>query len=78
VTAAGKLKIHGVEKDVTEKGTVTVVKGGQVKLMSEFHVALADYSIETPQILGQEMTEDNVLVKIEATLTKGPKDVASK
>ena len=78
VTAAGKLKIHGVEKDVTEKGTVTVLKGGQVKLKSEFHVALADYSIETPQILGQEMTDDNVLVKIEATLTKGPKDVASK
>ena len=78
VTATGKLKIHGVEKDVTEKGTVTVVKGGQVKLKSEFNVTLADYSIETPKILGQEMTADKVLVKIEATLTKGPKDVASK
>ena len=31
-TATGKLKIHGVEKNVTEKGTVTVMKGGQVKL----------------------------------------------
>ena len=78
VTATGKLKIHGVEKDITEKGTVTVVKEGQVKLKSEFNVTLADYSIETPKILGQEMTEDKVLVKIEATLTKGPKDVASK
>ena len=78
VTATGKLKIHGVEKDITEKGTVTVVEGGQVKLKSEFNVTLADYNIETPKILGQEMTEDKVLVKIEATLTKGPKDVASK
>jgi polyisoprenoid-binding protein YceI len=78
VTATGKLKIHGVEKNVTEKGTVTVVKEGQVKLKSEFNVALADYSIKTPQILGQEMTADKVLVKIEATLTKGSKDVASK
>ena len=78
VTATGKLKIHGVEKDVTEKGTVTVVKGGQVKLKSEFNVTLADYKIETPKILGQEMTEDKVLVKIEATLTKGSKDMASK
>jgi polyisoprenoid-binding protein YceI len=77
-TATGKLKIHGVEKDVTEKGTVTVIKGGQVKLQSEFNVALADYKIETPKILGQEMTEDKVLVKIEATLTKGAKDMASK
>jgi polyisoprenoid-binding protein YceI len=77
-TATGKLKIHGVEKDVTEEGTVTIGANGQVKLQSEFTVILADYNIETPQILGQEMTEDNVLVKIEATLTKGPNDVASK
>ena len=77
-TATGKLKIHGVEKEVTEKGTVTVADGGRVKLQSEFNVTLADYNIETPKILGQEMTEDKVLVKIEATLTKGTKDVASK
>jgi polyisoprenoid-binding protein YceI len=77
-TAKGKLKIHGVEKDVTEKGTVTVLAGGQVKLKSEFNVTLADYKIETPKILGQEMTEDNVVVKIEATLTRGTKQIASK
>jgi polyisoprenoid-binding protein YceI len=69
-TATGKLTIHGVEKNITEKGTVTVVDGRQVKLKSEFNVILADYSIETPQILGLEMTEDKVLVKIDATLTK--------
>ena len=78
VTATGKLKIHGVEKEITEKGTVTVVKAGQVRLKSEFNVTLADYSIDTPKILGQEMTADKVLVKIEAALTKDPKDVASK
>lgn len=70
VTATGKLKIHGVEKHVSEAGTVTVGEKGQVKLQSEFGVALADYKIETPQILGQEMTDDKVLIKIEATLTK--------
>jgi polyisoprenoid-binding protein YceI len=78
VTASGKLKIHGVEKDVTQKGTVTVLEGGQVKLKSEFNIILADYKIETPKILGQKMTEDKVLVKIEATLTKGAKEIASK
>jgi polyisoprenoid-binding protein YceI len=77
-TATGKLKIHGVEKDVTEEGTVMIGDKGQVKLQSEFSVALADYNIETPKILGQEMTEDNILVKVEATLSKGSKDVASK
>jgi polyisoprenoid-binding protein YceI len=78
VTAKGKLKIHGVEKDVTEKGTVTVAEGGGVKLQSEFSVALADYKIDTPKILGQEMTADKVLVKIDAKLSRGTKDVASK
>jgi polyisoprenoid-binding protein YceI len=69
-TATGKLKIHGVEKDVTKEGTVTVGDKGQITLKSEFGVALADYKIETPKILGQEMTDDKVLIKIEATLTK--------
>jgi polyisoprenoid-binding protein YceI len=77
-TATGKLKIHGVEKEITEKGTIIVAEGGQVKIKSEFNVTLADYKIETPKILGQEMTEDKVLVKIEATLTKGSKEIASK
>ena len=33
-------------------------------------------SIDTPKILGEKMTEDKVLVKIEATLSKGPKDAS--
>lgn len=69
-TATGKLKIHGVEKDINQEGTVTIGDKGQVRLQSEFGVALADYKIEPPKILGQEMTDDKVLIKIEATLTK--------
>jgi polyisoprenoid-binding protein YceI len=68
--ATGKLKIHGVEKNISEAGTVTVGNKGQVKLQSEFGVTLADYNIETPQILGQEMTDDKVRIKIEVMLTK--------
>ncbi|MEO7992718.1 MAG: YceI family protein [Chryseolinea sp.] len=78
VSAKGKLKIHGVEKDVNEKGTVVVAEGGGIKLQSEFSVTLADYKIETPKILGQEMTADKVLLKIEVKLTKGTKAKASK
>jgi len=77
VTAIGKLKIHGVEKNVAEKGTVTVAEGGGVKLQSEFSVILADYKIDTPKILGQEMTADKIQVKVDAKLSKGSKDVAS-
>jgi len=77
VTAAGKLNIHGVEKQVTEKGTVTVGKG-QITLQSEFHVLLKDYNIETPKILGQEMTQEKVLVKIKASLKEQAKKTAKK
>ncbi|MGH9954804.1 MAG: YceI family protein [Nitrososphaeraceae archaeon] len=67
VTATGKLEIHGTTKEVAEKGTVTVQKG-KIKIESEFYVQLKDYNIDTPSILGQDMTQDKVLVKLEATL----------
>ncbi len=67
-TAKGKLKIHGTEKDISEKGTITVQKG-KIRLTSEFYVQLKDYNIDTPKIMGHEMTEEKVLVKFEATLS---------
>jgi len=69
-TANGKLSIHGVEKEVSEKGVV-IVQNGQVRLESEFKVTLKDYNINTPKILGHEMTDENILVKINANLTEG-------
>jgi polyisoprenoid-binding protein YceI len=72
VTASGKLKIHGTEKEVNEKGTI-VVKKEQINIQSQFAVALSDHNIETPKILGQEMTADKVMVKIEATLSSKSK-----
>jgi polyisoprenoid-binding protein YceI len=72
VTASGKLSIHGVEKQVNEKGTVTVSKE-QITLQSEFNVSLKDYNIETPKILGQEMTSESVQVKIKASLKEKAK-----
>jgi polyisoprenoid-binding protein YceI len=77
VTAKGTLKVHGVEKEIAEKGTVVVGKG-QIKLLSEFNVLLKDYKIETPTILGKEMTADRVQVKVAASLSEGPKDLSKK
>jgi polyisoprenoid-binding protein YceI len=77
VTATGKLKIHGVEKLVTEKGKIVVEKG-IVKLQSQFHVVLKDYKINTPKILGHEMTEENMLVKVDATLSESSKVISKK
>lgn len=68
-TAIGKLMIHGVKKQVEEKGTI-IVANGKITLRSEFFVALKDYNIETPSILGIKMTQDKVLVKIDATISE--------
>jgi polyisoprenoid-binding protein YceI len=76
VTVSGVLKIHGAEKRITEKGTMTV-KNKQIILRSDFFVLLKDYNIETPKILGQEMTADKVVVKVNATLS-GQTDLAKK
>jgi polyisoprenoid-binding protein YceI len=69
VTVAGTLKIHGTEKKVTEKGTV-IIKDKQIVLKSEFYVMLKDYNIETPKILGKEMTADKVRVRVEAMVSE--------
>jgi len=75
--AAGKLTLHGVTKDIKEKGTVTVVGKGKVKLHSQFMLALKDFSIDQPEILGKKMTAESMKVTIEGTLTSGV-DSASK
>jgi polyisoprenoid-binding protein YceI len=69
VTATGKMKVHGVERQVTQKGTVVVAKG-KVSLNAQFHVALKDFKIDTPKILGHEMTANDVQVKVSADLTE--------
>jgi polyisoprenoid-binding protein YceI len=68
-TVTGVLKIHGIAKNVTEKGTI-IVKQNQVVLQAEFPALLKDYNIDTPKILGKEMTADKVLVKVNATLSE--------
>lgn len=68
-TVSGILKIHGAEKRVTEKGTI-IVKEKQITLLADFYALLKDYNIETPKILGKEMTAEKILVKVNATLAE--------
>ena len=64
VTATGKMKMHGVEKQITVPGTITV-KGGKLSLQSEFNVTLTDYNITVPKLVIQNIAEV-VAVKINA------------
>ena len=75
-TVKGTLTIHGTNQEISNKGTI-VVEEKQIKVQSEFDLKLADYSIDTPKILGKKMTSESIHVKVNAALTKQT-DLASK
>jgi polyisoprenoid-binding protein YceI len=68
VTVAGKLKIHGVEKDRIITGTV-MVKNGEVTVETKFNVALKDHNIEIPSVLVKNIAE---IVEVNFTSTLVP------
>ena len=61
-TVKGKLTIHGETKDVETVGTI-VVKGGKIDTDASFTVELADYKIEVPKIV-----KDNISKTISITV----------
>jgi len=63
--ATGKLTMHGVTQEVQIPGTLESVEG-KIVMKSKFIVKLADYKIEIPKLLWQNIAEQ-VEVKIEFT-----------
>jgi len=57
VTVTGQLEIHGVSQPVTAQGTVTVKKGAIISANSKLSVALADYKIEIPKLVGDNISK---------------------
>ena len=68
VTITGKLDMHGVTKERTIDGTVTI-KDGEISFDSKFTVALKDHNIEIPSLVAQNIAE-TVDVTIKTTLTE--------
>lgn len=56
ITVTGKLTIHGVEKERTIEGTLTI-KGAEIAFDSKFNVALKDHKIEIPTLVAQNIAE---------------------
>jgi len=65
ITSTGKLTIHGVEKERTEKGKLTI-KSGEISIESEFYVNLKEVKVEIPKIVVDNISKD-ILVKINFT-----------
>ncbi len=66
VTITGKLNMHGVEKDRTIDGKVTV-KGTVIILSTKFFIHIADYNIKVPSLYVKNIAED-VEIKLDASL----------
>jgi len=66
VKVMGKMTIHGVERDKTLEGTITI-KGQEISIHSEFNIHLKDFNVKIPKIYTKNIAED-VLVMVNATL----------
>lgn len=66
VTATGKFTIHGVEKEKTINGVLTV-KGDQITMSSTFKIVFADYNIVIPALQSAIIPADTE-VKLNAVL----------
>jgi hypothetical protein len=62
-TATGDMKVHGVKRQETYAGKVTV-KGGDISLEAKFNLAIKDYNIEKPKLVFQNIA-DTILVKMD-------------
>ena len=55
-TATGTMHIHGVDKEVTIKGTI-VIKHGKINFESKFQISIADYKIKIPKAVITNIAE---------------------
>lgn len=67
VSAIGKFKIHGVERQIEVIGTLSKNSRGEIELNARFDLLLSDYSIPVPKLVFYELAEKQE-VTIKATL----------
>jgi YceI-like domain len=56
-TVTGTIDMHGVKKEVTLDGTITV-KGTEITMSSKFRIHIADYAIKVPSLYVTTIAED--------------------
>ena len=72
ITSKGALTIHGVAKERTDKGKLTI-KNGIISIQSEFKVAIKDHDIKIPKVVVTNIA-DTVNVNFSATYSVYKKD----
>ena len=66
VSVTGTMDMHGVKKQITVPGTITV-KNGILFIYAKFNIKIADYNIKLPSFLSMNVA-DNVDVTVKATM----------
>ena len=62
----GKMTVHGVTKDITANGALTVA-GGTIKLNAGFSLLLSDYGVDIPSLVSDIIAKEAKIL-IDATL----------
>ena len=68
VNVSGSLTIHGVTKDISEKGSI-VVNGDELHSKAKFSIRLEDYNIERPNAVVKKIAEE-VDINVDVVLKK--------
>ncbi|RMD73562.1 MAG: YceI family protein [Bacteroidetes bacterium] len=68
VVAKGQLTIHGVTREVEVPGQITVTNG-QIAAQASFEVAVADYGIEIPAVVRDNIAK---VVRVDVDVTYEP------
>lgn len=69
VVAKGVFKIHGVQKEISVKGSIKMLSANELLLDASFPILLGDFKIEIPSVVFYELAEEQ-LVTIQAILKK--------
>jgi polyisoprenoid-binding protein YceI len=70
VIVEGKLTLHGVTKQITEKGTISVANG-TVTAMSVINILLSDYGITIPDMVVSKLS-NKIEITVNLVLDKMP------
>ena len=66
----GQMTLHGVTKEITTNGAITV-SGGKVNVNAGFTLTLADYNIDVPSLVSDKLAKEaKILIDTALTLLK--------
>ncbi len=63
---SGQMTMHGVTKDITTNGALTV-SGGNIRVNAGFNLGLADYNISIPSLVSDKIAKEAKIL-VEASL----------